>query len=111
MQIGRLRHEIELQSYTTTDDDFGQPIKTWSTYATVWAWIRPMSGREVMNAQQPVGEITHKVTVRYNKTLTPAHRIKFYDYERAAYRYFDINFLGNYDEKNVFMEMMCKEKV
>lgn len=111
MRIGKLRNKIELQSYTTIQDSVGQPIKTWTTYATVWAWIRPMSGRELMNAQQPVGEITHQVTIRYNSTLDETHRIKYYDNVKETYRYFDVNYLGNRDERNEYMELMCKEKV
>ena len=105
MDIGKLRHRIEIQNYTTTKDGIGHPVKTWATRDTVWAWIRPMSGREIMNAQQPVGEITHKVTIRYHATIVVTDRIKF------GTRYFDINFIGNYDERNEFMEIMCKEKV
>jgi len=105
MNIGKLRHKIELQSYTTTPDAVGHPVKTWATHSTVWAWVRPMSGREVMNSQQPVGEITHKVTIRYNDTIAVTDRILF------GTRYFYINFIGNYDERNVYMEIMCKEKL
>jgi len=104
MNPGKLRHRIEIQSYTT-DRVGGQKVKTWATSDTVWAWIRPMSGREVMASQQQVGEITHKITVRYDDSVAVTNRIKFGD------RYFDINFIGNYDERNIFMEIMCKEKV
>ena len=102
MRIGKLRHKIEIQNYTTTADAVGHPVKTWATHSTVWAWVRPISGREVMNSQQPVGEITHKVTIRDNDTIVVTDRILF------GTRYFYINFIGNYDERNVFMEIMCK---
>lgn len=105
MNPGKLIHEIEIQAYTTEPDAVGHPVKTWATHSTVWAWVRPMSGREVMNSQQPVGEITHKVTIRYNDTIAVTDRIKF------DTRYFAINFIANYDERNVFMEIMCKEKI
>lgn len=105
MNIGKLRHKIELQSYTTTADDVGHPVKTWTTHSTVWAWVRPLSGREQLSAGGVAAEITHKVTIRYNDTLAITDRIKF------GTRYFAINFIGNYDERNEFMEIMCKEKI
>jgi SPP1 family predicted phage head-tail adaptor len=105
MRIGKLRHLIELQSSATTTDAVGQQVKTWTTYATVWAWVRPMSGREVMSSQQAVGEITHKVTIRYDDSIAVTDRILF------GTRIFDINFIGNRDERNIFMEIMCKEKL
>lgn len=104
MNIGKLRHQVELQNYNTVRTG-GQKVKTWSIYDTIWAWIRPMSGKEQMSAQQPVGEITHKVTIRYHSAIAVNDRIKF------GSRFFDINFIGNYDERNVFMEIMCREKV
>lgn len=104
MNIGKLRHQIEIQSYTTTPSSTGQPVKTWSTDTTVWSWIRPMSGKEQLSGQQAVGEITHKVVIRYDDSISVSNRIKF------GTRYFDINFIGNYDERNIYMEIMCKEK-
>ena len=70
-----------------------------------------MSGRELLTAQQPVGEITHQVTIRYNSTLDEAHRIYYYDNVKETARYFDINYIGDRDEKNEMMVLMCKEKV
>ena len=104
MNIGKLRHRIEIQSYTTVREG-GQNVKTWSTRETLWAWVRPMSGREKMNAQQVAAEITHKILIRYYDSLAPTNRIKF------GGRYFDINFIADYDEKNEFMEIMCTEKI
>jgi SPP1 family predicted phage head-tail adaptor len=111
MNIGSLRNKIELQSYTTAQDSVGQPIKSYTTYSTVWAHIRPMSGRELMNAQQPVGEITHQVTIRYDANVSVDDRIRYYDYLKSAYRYFDINYVGDRDERNAVIVLMCKEKV
>lgn len=111
MNIGSLRNKIELQSYTSTADAVGQPIKTYSTYSTVWAHIRPMSGRELMNAEQPVGEITHQVTIRYDANVSVEDRIRYYDNKKAAYRYFDINYVGDRDERNAMLVLMCKEAV
>lgn len=104
MNPGKLRHRIEIENYTTTREG-GQKVKTWTNRDTIWAWIRPMSGREVMASQQAVGEITHKVTIRYHAAIAVTDRIKF------GTRYFDINFIANYDERNEFMEIMCREKV
>jgi len=111
MNIGKLRNKIELQSYTSAADTIGQPIKTYSTYSTVWAYIRPMSGRELMNAQQPIGEVTHQVTIRYDSSVSVDDRIRYYDNVKKAYRYFDINYVGNRDEKDVTLVLMCKEAV
>jgi SPP1 family predicted phage head-tail adaptor len=104
MDIGKLRHKVSFQNYATAQDDAGQPVKTWSTYDSVWAWIRPLSGREKMAAQQPVAEMSHEITIRYHGSITVNDRIKY------GSRYFYINFIGNYDENNAFMKIICREK-
>jgi SPP1 family predicted phage head-tail adaptor len=105
INIGKLRHRIEIQSYTTTDDAFGHPVKSWTTRATVWAYVRPLSGREKLSAEQVVGEVTHKIVIRYYDSISPTNRLKL------GGRYFDINFIGDYDERNEFMEIMAVEKI
>jgi len=105
INIGKLRHRIELQNYTTEADDAGHPVKTYSTHSTVWAWVRPLSGRERENAGQIIGEVTHKITIRYNDTVAVTDRVKF------GSRYFDINTIADFDEKNEFMEITAKEIV
>jgi SPP1 family predicted phage head-tail adaptor len=111
MNIGKLRNKIELQSFTSTANAIGEQLKTWTTYSTVWAHIRPMSGRELINAQQPVGEITHQVTIRYNSSVSVDDRIRYYDSVKSTYRYFDINYVGDRDERNAVIVLMCKEAV
>jgi SPP1 family predicted phage head-tail adaptor len=110
MNIGKLRNKVELQNYTTSADSVGQPTKTWTTFATVWAHIKPMSGREVITAEQPIGETTHTITIRYNSSIDESSRIRYYDNVKGVYRIFDINYIGDRDEKNEMMTLVCKEK-
>ena len=105
MNIGKLRNRIELQSSTTTTDSVGQQSHVWTTYTTVWATIHHLTGKETLNAQQLVAEITHRVTIRYNSSLNATHRIKY------GTRYFYINFINNANERNEYQEIMCKEKI
>ena len=79
MHAGELRHRIQLQSYTLSQDAFGAPTKAWSTYATVWASVEPLSGREALIAQQANPELSHLVTIRYNSTVNAATRV-LHDY-------------------------------
>lgn len=103
MQSGKLNQRIELQSLTATADTFGEPIKIWATYSTVWAAVNPLSGRELLYAQQVSSESNIRILIRYNTTITVKDRIKY------GTRYFDINAIIDKDMKNEQMELMCKE--
>lgn len=105
MIIGKLRHRLELQSATDSTDSYGQPTRTWATYATVWGSIEPMSASEGPLADQLQGAISHLVTVRYNSTLAVEHRIKF------GTRYFNVVGVRDFEERGIYQEIDAKENV
>lgn len=103
MQAGKLNQRIELQSATTAADSYGEPIQTWATYATVWAAVVPLSGRELIYAQQVSSETNIRITIRYTSSVAVGHRVKY------GTRYFDINAVIDRDMRNEQIELMCKE--
>lgn len=107
MQIGKLRHRIELQAKSEPEgqDDYGEVARIWPTIATVWASIEPASGKQLFVAQQVQAEVSHVVTIRYYDGLGPTNRVKF------GTRIFAVNFVRNVDERNVYQELYCKEAV
>jgi len=100
---GRLRHRVQIEADTPTRASDGGDVEAWSTVATVWAGIEPLSGREYFTAQQTQSQVTHKITVRYFRGLTAAHRIKY------GSRTFQIEGVRNMGERNAKMELMAKE--
>ncbi|MEZ5462327.1 phage head closure protein [Dokdonella sp.] len=72
----QLAHQIELQRPThTTDPATGYVSTTWHTYATPYARIDPLAGREFFAAQQVQAESTVKFTLRYREGVEPVDRI------------------------------------
>jgi len=106
MNTGSLRHEIQIQTATETQDASGHPARSFSTVATVWASVQPLRGREYFEAQRVDATITHKVNMRfYDGTLTPDERIVF------GSREFNIVVVRNLNERNVEMELLVTEAV
>lgn len=103
MRSGPLRHRITLQNRTSSKDEFGQLVETWADLATVWGSVEPISGRELLSAQQTLGEVTHRIRTRYCAGITAATRILFNG------RIFDIESVINDKEKNAHIEIMAKE--
>lgn len=102
---GTLRHQIEIQRYTETQNDFGEVIEEWNTLHTVRASIAPLSGKEYFASKQVNAETTHQVYIRYISGLKPADRILFNG------RIFNILNILNYKEKNVSLELLCTEQI
>lgn len=103
MRIGPLRHRIALQSASDSQGEYGYVEKTFSTYATVWASVEPLSGRELLSSQQMHAETTHRIRLRYLATVVATDRISFDS------RTFEIVGRINSKEVNRMLELLCKE--
>jgi SPP1 family predicted phage head-tail adaptor len=108
MRAGELRHRIAFQKRNASLDAFGGQLSTWSTIATVWADIRPMSGRELLAAQAINIDISHTVEIRYQLQFAgpkavAAMRILYGD------RIFNIHSSIDPDERHKTLELGCSE--
>jgi SPP1 family predicted phage head-tail adaptor len=110
MRISKLQQRITVQRRSTTLDAYGQEINSWINIGTVWAEVKPLSGREKMrsNAMVVEAELTHQVTVRYSELFTPsttadAWRILF------GTRIFNITASMNVDEADKTIIFDCTE--
>jgi len=103
MQSGTLRHRITLQTFTTAPDSYGEPIKTWSDLATVWAAVEPLTGREYFQAQQTHAEVTYRVRIRYRADVVPTMRIAH------AGKTLEILAAIDVGERRREMHLMCRE--
>lgn len=105
MKIGKLRHRITLQKQVNKPNDYGAVVPTWKNVATVWADVSPISGREYFSAQQVQSEVTTQIWMRYLAGVIPTMRVKF------GKRYLEIVSVMNTQERNVSLQLMCKEVV
>lgn len=105
---GYLRHKITIQKQNNNSDkqdDYGQPLDIWVDVARSWASINPISGKEIFAAETVSSEITHKIKIRYRSGITPDMRIVFNG------RIFEIKSIINFQERNIDLQLMCKELV
>lgn len=106
-RAGSRHHEVELQSVARADSGDGY-LETWTTYATVWAGVRPASASasERFVAQTHQTPITHLVELDYRDDIKGQHRVLLKD-TRALY----IRGLQNEDERDVTLILSCEERV
>lgn len=103
MRAGALRHRITLQANTDAYDAYGDISNTWTTGDEIWGSVDPVSGREEDLGSELVGVVTHFIKVRYKASVSVANRIVFDS------RVFQIESVRNWQERNVFLELLCKE--
>lgn len=106
MKIGRLQHRIEIQENVFGEqDEHGNRERIWTTIAKVWADVMPLSGRELLLAQQVNATTTHSIRIRFRDGLKPQQRVMFGE------RWFDINAIINTRESDRELLLSCTERV
>ncbi|MFC1121884.1 phage head closure protein [Pasteurella multocida] len=105
MNIGKLRHRITLQKQVNTLNEYGASVTEWHDVKTIWAEVRPLAGREYFSAQQVQSEVTTQIFIRYLPEILPTMRVKFGE------RFFEIVSVINANEQNIYLQLMCKERI
>jgi len=79
MDAGLLRHVVEIQNYTMSQNSSGDDVKTYGTgadaFATVHAQIITSGGRELYAAQQQFAEANAVIKMRYLAGVTERMRV------------------------------------
>ena len=76
MQIGKLEHQIKLQSLAETNNS-GSLSSEWVDIATVWADIRSQRGDEAFQAARENATETIRIMMRYRADLQATWRIEW----------------------------------
>ena len=73
MRAGRLNRRISIRKSTSSPDSYGGQIPTWSTFLNdAWAQVRPLSMREMWQADQVSSPIDTEFLLRYATGITPS---------------------------------------
>ena len=73
MRAGRLNRRISIRKSTSSPDSYGGQIPTWSTVLNdAWAQVRPLSMREMWQADQVSSPIDTEFLLRYATGITPS---------------------------------------
>ncbi len=102
--FGLMRERVQLQAPTRTADGQGGYTITWTTKAKVWAQVVPLSGRELLIAQQLGTMLSHNVLMRYYAGLLPSWRVLTEDG-----RQLNVRSVANVDERKVVHTLSCEQ--
>lgn len=103
--IEDLRERVAIQQATLNQDAFGQPIETWTTFATVWASVLPASGDERFSGRpdMEVAQLTHTVKIRFRTDLNEKMRLVWRG------RNLDIERIEDPTGRRAVLELKCWE--
>lgn len=105
MSIPRLDKRVTIETSTAAVDAVGEPVQTWALFAVVWAALRPMTGNERIQAQQVESSADSVITIRYLAGVVSTMRIKY------GSRTFQILWVQNVNERNMWLELRCAEQL
>lgn len=105
MNSGQLNKRIVIQTPTQTKDSEGYANSSWATFATVWAAVKPMAGRELIMAGVNAPQNSVQFTIRYLAGVLPTMRISY------GGKYYNITNVANLDDGNRWIELTTSEVI
>lgn len=75
MRAGPLNTRIVVQRQSTTPDGIGQPVLTWTTFATLWADVKQNSGMSMVRVDADISIVRASIRIRYRNDITSAMRV------------------------------------
>jgi len=101
-QAGQLDRRITIQSFTTTTDDFGEVVKSFTTLANVWAKVEEKRGNEGEDGNQLVATKRVEFLIRYRSDINEQMRIT---YNNETYK---IEAILNADSRKAFQKIVTR---
>jgi len=76
IKAGVLRHRIDIEQLTITQDSSGDAVRSWSAlHSSVPASIEPLSARDFIAASAVQSQIVARITIRYRSGLNASMRL------------------------------------
>ncbi len=96
MNIGSMRHKIEIQVYADVENEVGETTKTWTTYKKIWSEKKKIKNSNTFEGGKEGIEYTYRFKIRYREDLDESMRII---YRGTIY---DIKHINPINELNLY---------
>lgn len=98
MIAGRLDRRITIERASVTTDEYGGPVETWATLATVWAEVLPISDGERWRAAEVAATVTHRFRIRWGVGVEATDRIS---YDGKAFEISNVKEIGRREGQEI----------
>lgn len=94
MQAGKLDRRITLERFTSTRDDYNEPVKSWSTLAARSASFEPLSDGERFRAGETAATASARFVIRYSTVVADLSPLDRLVYNGATWEILHVKELG-----------------
>ena len=101
--LKRLPHVITIQKSVEIEGENNTPSIEWQNFATIFASVEPISGREFVLLQNTNSELSVRIKIWYYPGITNAMRVIY------GTRIFNIQSVIDVKEQHKEMHLMCVE--
>lgn len=108
MRSGRLNKRIQIARQVETTDAHGERLSATSTFASRWASIEPINGREYIAAIGTNSKITTQIRIRHDSVTATIAPSDLVIYGQTIY---DIEAVINSRTENRELLLMCQSGV
>lgn len=105
MRAGPLRCRVTIEEPVETEGADGSIMTAWETFATTWASVEPLIGKEYFAQQREQATVSHRIRMRQIAGITHKMRVVW------GARIFEIESVLNVGERNREIVLMCQESV
>lgn len=77
LDLGKMRHRIEIQYITDGENEAGETIKVWSTYKKLWAERKQLKGENPTNLDKEGLQYKYRFKIRYRTDIDEDMRIVY----------------------------------
>ena len=112
VNIGNMRHLVNLQTQTKAADGYGGFTTTWYTkFPNVWAEISQPSGSDVFMYGRMIEKLTTKINIRYNQFVAIGWQVQIVSAVVNGGKIFIVRYVTNIDDQQQFSNLFCEELV
>ncbi len=94
MRAGKLDRKIILQRFTSTLDEYNEPVKTWATLATRSASYEPLSDGERFRASETAANASARFVIRYSAAVSDLDAKDRLTFEGVVYEIVHVKSVG-----------------
>ena len=107
-RAGKMRHRLELQQLVDASPNktaTGAADQVWTTLATVWGSLEPLSGKRLEAARQEYESVSVEARIWYRSDVSAGMRIVFES------RYYLVNAIVDPENLHKQLRLLCEEGV
>lgn len=77
MRIGKLSERITIEDFTIAQNDYGEELQTWESYASLWAEVRQPSANERFQGRsdRESATVQYQIKIRFRDDIAHTMRV------------------------------------